>query len=180
MNLIHSTERIFRSSNYALMLVYLTSLPDHSRIWIFPANRALSNAESAELLSILDTYLMNWEAHHVPVQAARELHNNQFLIIAANPDVTAPSGCSIDDMTRSITSLGAKFGVDFLGAMKVFYREGEDIRMVTRSQFRQRAESKAVTAETMVFDHSLTQLGELRKAKWERPAAASWHAALLR
>ncbi|HET6400991.1 MAG TPA: hypothetical protein VFH95_06280 [Candidatus Kapabacteria bacterium] len=161
------------------MLVNLTSLPDHSRIWIFPASRRLSESESTELLSTLDTYLAHWEAHHVPVQAARELHFNQFLIIAANPDVTAPSGCSIDDMTRAIKSLGAKFGVDFFGAMKIFYRDGEEIRMVTRSQFKQLAESGAVDAETMVFDNSLTSLGELRAGKWEIPVAASWQSALL-
>lgn len=161
------------------MLVNLTSLPDHSRIWIFPANRALSNAESAELLSTLDTYLANWEAHHVPVQASLELRYSQFLVIAANPDVTAPSGCSIDDMTRAIKSLGAKFGVDFFGAMKVFYREGENIRMVTRGEFRQIAESGEVDAETLVFDHTLTTLGDLREGKWEVPVAASWQSALI-
>jgi hypothetical protein len=161
------------------MLVNITSLPDHSRIWIFPANRALSTAESAELLSTLDTYLANWEAHHVPVEAARELRFNQFLIIAANPDVTAPSGCSIDDMTRAIKSLGTKFGVDFFGAMKVFYRDGANIQMVTRGEFKQLAESGAVNAETLVFDHSLTSLGDLREEKWEVPAAASWQSALI-
>lgn len=161
------------------MLVNITSLPDHSRIWIFPANRSLSPAESTELLSTLDTYLANWEAHHVPVEASRELHFNQFLIIAANPDVTAPSGCSIDDMTRAIKALGAKFGVDFFGAMKVFYRDGEDIRMVTRGEFKQLAESGAVNVETLVFDHTLTSLGDLRAGKWEAPVAASWQSALL-
>jgi hypothetical protein len=161
------------------MLVNLTSLPNHSRIWIFPANRPLTNAESTELLSTLDEYLANWQAHHVPVQAARELHFHQFLVIAANPDVTAPSGCSIDDMTRAIKALGTKFNVDFFGAMKVFYRENENIRMVTRGEFKQLAESGGVNAETIVFDHTLTTLGDLRGVKWEVSASASWHAALL-
>ncbi|MFI5202703.1 MAG: hypothetical protein ACHQNE_09980 [Candidatus Kapaibacterium sp.] len=172
-------ERISIPSNYAVMLVNLNTLPDHARIWIFPASRALTGAESTELHSTLDVYLANWEAHHVPVQAARGLHYNQFLIIAANPDVTAPSGCSIDDMTRAIKSLGAKFQVDFFGAMKVFYRDGEDIRMVTRGEFKQLAESGAVDVGTMVFDHSLTTLGDLRAGKWELAAADSWHSALL-
>jgi hypothetical protein len=161
------------------MLVNITSLPDHSRIWIFPVNRALSLAESAELLSTLDVYLANWEAHHVPVQAGRELHFNQFLVIAANPDVTAPSGCSIDDMTRAIKSLGAKFGVDFFGAMKVFYRDGGNIRMVTRGEFKELAESGAVDGETIVFDNSLTTLSALREGKWEVTALNSWHQTLL-
>src|SRR3954469_20564494 len=98
------------------MLTTIGNLPDHSRIWIFPADRKLSAAEAHELLTIIDTYLADWQAHKAPVQAARDLRYDQFLIIAANPDVTAPSGCSIDDMTRAIKALSAKFGVDFFNA----------------------------------------------------------------
>jgi hypothetical protein len=156
------------------MLTNIGSLPDHSRIWIFPADRKLDAAESHELLTIIDTYLGDWQAHKVPVQAARDLRYDQFLIIAANPDVTAPSGCSIDDMTRAIKALSAKFGVDFFNPMKVFYKEGEEIRVMSRNEFKEVA-----TPETTVFNNSITSLGELRDGKWELAAAESWHAALL-
>ncbi len=161
------------------MLVNIDTLPDHSRIWIFPSSRPLSESESAELTRTIDSYLANWEAHHVPVESARELRENQFLIIAANPDVTAPSGCSIDDMTRGIKSLGAKFDVDFFGAMKAFYRDDNGIRMVTRSQFKEMAASGGVDEETVVFDNSITSLKELRDGTWELPAGESWHASLI-
>ena len=161
------------------MLVNINTLPDHSRIWIFPASRKLSENEAQELTTIVESYLTSWEAHHVPVEAAQELRYNQFLIIAANPDVTAPSGCSIDDMTRAIKALGAKFDVDFFGAMKIFYRDGEHIGMVARAEFKSLAASGAVDSETIVFDNSLTRLADLRLGKWELRSEASWHASLL-
>lgn len=161
------------------MLVTFDTLPDHSRIWIFPANRSLSHTESAELSTTIEHYLSSWEAHHVPVEAAYELCYNQFLVIAANPDVTAPSGCSIDDMTRAIKALGTKFNIDFFGAMKIFYRDGEAIRSVSRTEFRELALAGAVDAETVVFDNSLTSIDALRNGRWEIPASESWHASLL-
>lgn len=161
------------------MLVNINTLPDHSRVWIFPASRKLSETEAGELITIVDSYLTSWEAHHVPVEASQEFRYNQFLIIAANPDVTAPSGCSIDDMTRAIKSLGQKFNIDFFGAMKIFYRESEEIIMVTRAEFKSLAASGAVDSETKVFDNSLTQLADLRSGKWELPAAESWHINLI-
>src|SRR5207253_8595983 len=100
----------YLSSQKNLMLAPLSTLPDSSRIWIFAADRTLSAAESSELLAALDTYLATWKAHGAPVQAGRELRYDQFLIIAADPQVTAPSGCSIDDMTRTMKALGTKFG----------------------------------------------------------------------
>src|SRR5450432_796177 len=98
------------------MLTTIQSLPDSSKIWIFAADRKLSPSETTELLSTLDEYLAQWKAHGAPVQAAKELRYGHFVIIAANPDVTAPSGCSIDDMTRAMKALGEKFKVDFFGA----------------------------------------------------------------
>src|SRR5438552_13958376 len=102
------------------MLTSIETLPNSSRIWIFAADRTLSPSESAQLLSTLDVYLADWKAHGAPVQAARELRYDQFLIIAADPEITAPSGCSIDDMTRAIKALGEKSHIDFFGAMKIF------------------------------------------------------------
>jgi len=156
------------------MLTTLSSLPDSSRIWIFPASRKLASNEASELLSILDTYLTDWKAHGAPVQAARELQYDQFVIIAADPEITAPSGCSIDDMTRAIKMLGEKFKIDFFGSMKIFYKEGDNVRIASRSEFRSIAND-----ETIVFDTSLTSLADLRAGKWELPASQSWHRSLL-
>jgi hypothetical protein len=161
------------------MLTSFHSLPDSSRIWIFPADRPLASSESNELLASVDNYLQGWKAHGAPVQAARDLRYHQFLIIAADPEITAPSGCSIDDLTRSIKALSAKFGVDFFGAMKVFYREAEQIRVVDRAQFKSLANAGEVDAETIVFNNALTVLKDIREEKWELPASQSWHGQLV-
>jgi hypothetical protein len=161
------------------MLTSINTLPDSSRIWIFAAERKLSTEEISELLNILDEYLTHWKAHQVPVQAARDIRYDQFVIIAANPDVTAPSGCSIDDMTRAMKSLGEKFKVDFFGALKVFYRDGENIIVTDRATFKSKYRSGEIDEETIVFDNSLTSLADFRAGKWELPAGESWHKSML-
>jgi len=162
-----------------IMLTSINTLPDSSRIWIFAADRKLSSAETNELLSTLDEYLAGWKAHGAPVQAGKELRYDQFVIIAANPDVTAPSGCSIDDMTRAIKSLGEKFKVDFFGALKVFYRVGDDIIVNDRATFKSKSRTGEIDEETIVFDNSLISLADFRAGKWELPAGESWHKSML-
>ncbi len=161
------------------MLTSAQTLPDNARIWIFPAERKLSSIESNELLLLIDQYLADWKAHGAPVRASRELLYDQFLIVMADPEVTAPSGCSIDDMTRAIKGLSAKFGVDFFGAMKVFYRVGDEIRVTDRAGFKALAREGKIDEKTVVFDHSITALSALREEKWELPAGKSWHSSLL-
>ena len=163
------------------MLTSIQSLPDSSKIWIFAADRKLSSAETSELLSTLDKYLAGWKAHGAPVQASKELRYNQFVIIAANPDVTAPSGCSIDDMTRAMKALGEKFKIDFFGALKVFYRDDfdDEIKVTDRATFKSKSRSGEIDEETIVFDNSLTSLADFRAGKWDLPAEESWHSSML-
>ena len=161
------------------MLTTIETLPNTSRIWIFPADRKLSPMESKELLAAVDEYLMGWKAHGAPVQAARDLRYDQFLIIAADPEVTAPSGCSIDDLTRTIKALSVKFGVDFFGAMNVFYRNGETVEVTDRPTFKTLARSGKANSKSTVFDNSMTTLADLRAGKWETTAGESWHQALI-
>ena len=162
------------------MLAPLSSLPETSRIWIFAADRPLTAGEATELLAVLDPYLEQWKAHGAPVRAARELRDSHFLVIAADPEVTAPSGCSIDDMTRTMKTLGARFGVDFFAAMRVYHRAATgEVRVTDRATFRTLAATGAITPATTAFDLGLTTLADLRAGRFEQPVSASWHRALL-
>ncbi len=159
------------------MIAPINTLPDSSRIWIYAADRQLSSAETQDLSSTLNTYLAGWKAHGAPVQAALETRHNQFLIIAADPEVASPGGCSIDDMTRTVKTLGAQFHVDFFVAMRVYYRASDGtIRTTDRAGFKALAIAGDITPETVVFDNALTSLADLRAGKWELPAVESWHA----
>jgi hypothetical protein len=158
-----------------MSLVPFQSLPDTSKLWIFAADRKLSAGEAAQFQSATEQFLSTWQAHGVPVESGMELRYNQFVLVAANEDVTHPSGCSIDALTREIQALGAKFGVSVMNGAKVFYREGDVIKMVDRPAFRHLAANQEVHLDSVVFDNSLTTLGELRRGKWETAARDSWH-----
>ena len=42
-------------------------LPDEARLWIFTAERSLSDAEQAQLLTEVDRFIGQWGAHDVPL-----------------------------------------------------------------------------------------------------------------
>ncbi len=150
-------------------------LPDHGRIWIFPADRALAEAEARVLLDEVDRFLDGWAAHGVPLRCARTLRHDRFLIVGVDEDAEAPSGCSIDALMNSLAAMGAAMDVELLDHAPVWYRDGEEIRCVSRRTFRALAEAGEVGPETRVFDPTLTRLKELRGGALERPARESWH-----
>lgn len=151
--------------------------PGSSRIWIFGADRQLGTAETRELLLSVDDFLRGWAAHGEPLRAARSWRYGRFLIIAVDADTVPPSGCSIDALTGVLRGLETDLGARFLGNEAVWYRDaGGAVRRASRPEFRRLARAGGVTPHTVVFDNSITELGELRGGRWEGPASQCWHA----
>ena len=150
-------------------------LPDHGRLWVFPATSALDNAQAERFLEAVDRFLDGWAAHGVALTSARELIENRFLLIGVDVDRELPSGCSIDALVNQLRALGAELGVSVIDHAPVWYRAGDSIESVTRGAFRQLAADQRVTSGTHVFDTSLTSVDALREGALERPAAETWH-----
>jgi len=154
-----------------------SALSKNSRIWIFSSNRELSPAESEMLMAEVGAFLQSWTAHKVETLASAELRYNRFLIIGADEDVAKPGGCSIDEMTRRVRTLGETYGVEFIGMPRVDYRDSSGtIKSISRSEFQKLVDNKEVASSTIVFDNTLTILSDLQNGKWELPASESWHA----
>ena len=151
------------------------AMPDTARLWIFPATRPLSAAERERVLAETDAFIAGWAAHGVPLTAARELRHERFLMVAADEAAAGVSGCSIDALVRRMDRLGSALGVDLVEHGPVAYRHGEEIHHVPRHRFAALAASGSVTPDTIVFDNTITSVGDMRSGRWERPAADAWH-----
>ncbi len=151
-------------------------LPDDARLWIFPAERALSEAEQARLLTEVDRFIGQWRAHDVALTAGRELRYDRFLFVAVDQRNAGASGCSIDALFRQTTALEQEIGIELVNQAPVVFRQGPDIERVPRDQFAELATTGKVGVETTVFDNTLTCVGDLRAGRWETRLANSWHA----
>lgn len=81
-------------------------LPDHGRLWVFPATRELSEAEADACLGAVDDFLSTWSAHGAALRSGRELRDQRFLLVGVDVDAEAPSGCSIDALVNRLRALG--------------------------------------------------------------------------
>jgi hypothetical protein len=154
------------------------ALPANARLWIFAAERALSAQEREYLLSTVDGFLDEWQAHQRPLVSARDLRHDRFLFVGVDESAAGASGCSIDSLVRDIKRLEAELGLALIDRAPVLYREGGEggeIVRVPREEFAELARTGRVTPETIVFDNTLTQLGDLQAGRWEVPAEQAWH-----
>lgn len=156
--------------------VSFAELPDHGRLWVFPASRDLADAEAETLLGAVDEFLASWSAHGAPLRSARKLVERRFLLVGVDVDAEAPSGCSIDALVNRLRALEADLGLSLLDHAPVWFRaDSGEVRAVSRKEFRARAAEGALGPDVSVFDTSLTNVGQEREGGLEQPAARTWH-----
>jgi hypothetical protein len=151
------------------------AMPERAKLWIFAADRTLSDAEANALVREMQSFVHSWTAHGHPVTASCDMRYGQFLFIAAD-EASLPSGCATDEMMRRVRILGETYGVEFLGMPRVQYRSEDSIVNTSRMDFGELAKTGAVDSATVVFDNTVPTIADLRAGKWETHAKQSWHA----
>jgi hypothetical protein len=160
-------------------LVDFTTLPDDARVWVFGATAPLDEIDAAKLLAAVDAFLFQWKAHGHPLTCAREWREERFLAVGVDQRTEGASGCSIDGLFRTLQSLEKAVGASLVGGGNVFFRDALGlVHGIPRADFELLSKQGEVGAATPVFDTTVTALGDYR-ARFERPAGESWHAALL-
>jgi len=156
------------------MLTQFENLPDDSRVWIYQANRKLSDDEVAQITEKTEDFLTKWTAHGADLEAAVEMRYNRFIVLGLNQANASASGCSIDASVHFIQSLQEEYDLDLLDKMNVTFYSGDYIAHKPLAEFRKMAKEKSVSKNTVVFNNLINTKAEYLE-NWEVPATESWH-----
>lgn len=157
------------------MTVEFSSLPQTARIWIYQCNRSFTLDEIQEISNKLQTFLEGWTAHGADLKAAFEIRYKRFIVIGLDQNQQLASGCSIDASVHFIQQLETAFKVDLLDKLNVSCKQGDYIAYKPLKEFKKMVKDKAVSKNTIVFNHLVQTKAEYLDF-WEVPAAESWHA----
>lgn len=155
--------------------VNFDTMPEDARLWIFAANRPLSAGERDLLLGRVDAFLEEWKAHGVTLTAARDWRYDRFLFIGVDEAAAGVSGCSVDALVNDMKALESELSVTLVDNSPVTFRDGDSIQRVQRQEFAELAVGGTVDGDTLVFNNTLTTVGQLRAGEWEVRASHSWH-----
>lgn len=155
------------------MYVPFETLPDHSRIWIYQANRKLSDQEREFADQSLKEFCEQWVAHSQPLKTSYSIEYNQFVILATDEDYHLPSGCSIDSSVRALKELQGRLGIDLFDRSKVAFLNGEAVVTHSLSQLKGLFESGELAKSTITFNNLVPSRGDLERG-WKTPVENTW------
>ncbi|WP_295672163.1 ABC transporter ATPase [uncultured Mucilaginibacter sp.] len=152
---------------------------ENSRVWVYQADRELSDREVQLIQNELDSFATSWTAHNNQLKAKGEVRYNRFLILTVDESQAGASGCSIDKSVRFIKDMQQQFNINLLDRFNLAYREGSEVLSAPRHVFEDLIKQGSINTETIVFNNMVQNLSELQ-AKWEVPFKDSWHIQLFR
>lgn len=161
------------------MYIPFQQLPPHARVWIYQANRSLTDEEVARVKPQLIDFITEWTSHGQTLRASAELLYNRFLVLANDEDINSPSGCSIDASVRFVQHLEAHLNVSFFDRTQLAFLHEGKIAVVPLPELRNKISAGAVQAQSLYFDTLLNTSGQLQAA-WPKPAQESWLAKYFR
>lgn len=155
------------------MYIPFEQLPPHARLWIYQANRPLTESEQAEIKPMLERFATEWSSHGQNLEASAKLMHDQFIVLANNEHSIAASGCSIDKSVKFVKELEDRFGISFFDRSQLAFLSEDGVQLVRVSELKSKVASGEINESSLYFDTLVNNYGELQ-SDWPRPARSSW------
>ncbi|GAB4127416.1 MAG: hypothetical protein OHK0045_19840 [Raineya sp.] len=155
------------------MFVNFDTLPTNARVWIYQANRALTEQEQSEIIKFLSDFLENWTAHQQTLKASAKILNNFFILIALDEDYQAASGCSIDKQVHCIKQIEQQWGISLLDNTQVAYIFENQIKLIHFKEIKNAIAQNLIAPQTLIFNRNIATIQDLQHS-WLVPAQTTW------
>ncbi len=155
------------------MYIPFHQIPPHARIWIYQANRDLTDTEVEALQPVLTQFITEWTSHGQLLQASAEIFHNRFLVIANDEDVNSPSGCSIDASVHFVKQLENRLNVSFFDRTQLAFLAGNEVQVASLKEIKTQVGAGSIKPDSLYFDNTIATAGQL-KDNWPKPAQETW------
>ncbi|MCE7068401.1 hypothetical protein [Dyadobacter sp. CY326] len=155
------------------MYIPFSDINLQSRVWIYQADRKLTDDEVGIITQTLKASLDGWEAHGKPLTASGKVFEHRFVVIAVDENDELPSGCSIDKSVHWIQAIGHSMQINFMDRSIAYVGADHEIHTVLVPNIKRAVAEDILSPETIIFDNQV-----LTKAQWmthwKTEAGASW------
>jgi hypothetical protein len=155
------------------MYIPFSDIDLQARVWIYQADRKLTDTETGIITETLKASLDTWEAHGKPLTASGKIFENRFIVIAVDERDELPSGCSIDKSVHWLQEIGQRMNIDFFDRSIAYINERGDVQTVPVPQIKAAVSEEIIAPNTTIFDNQVTTKAQWMTG-WRKSASHSW------
>ena len=137
-----------------------TLAPD-SKIWIYQADRNLSEAEVNRLEHELAGFCSSWTAHNHQLKAHYSIQYQRFIVLMVDETHTDASGCSIDKSVAFLKMVSDQFQISLFDRMYMAYLKNNTVHTLHLSEVETALNNGHIDGNTLFFNTTLQRLAEL-------------------
>ena len=115
----------------------------------------------------ISNHLVNWQSHKKDIEAAVQIVENRFVIIAVDETKVSASGCSIDSLYRLIQDIELQLSISLLNRLNVYCVINDNIVCLPISSLKDKVDSS-----TLFYD--LTINNKFQLSNFLKPIKNGW------
>ena len=150
------------------MLVEFDSLPETSKIYIYPGSRKLYKEELPFVLEKLNELTDELSSSDLFF----DLKYDRFILVFIS-ELTPLTLDQNDFLSSFIISLGKELNMGFIDKVNVCFKQGIYVQLKEIADFKKLIKNKGVSKKTIIFDNFINTKSEYEN-NWESPAEYSW------
>lgn len=155
------------------MFVPFESMGGSSRAWIYQVDKKLTPSQKDILSNALYTFTESWQVHGQPLKTSFTIVYDQFVVLAADEDFNAASGCSIDGSVRVLKELGNELELDFFNRNLAAFKKDDAIVLIPLADLKKKNAEGVWNEQTLFFNNLAPSVESLRN-NWIVPAGNTW------
>jgi hypothetical protein len=146
-----------------------------SRVWVFQANKELTETENNSISTELTNFVNGWLSHGSLLKAHFKLLHNRFIVFVVDEEGDRMCGRAVDASVRFVKELELKYKLVLLDRAVMAYMDNEGkVQGCKLDELNALVEAGKVTLSTKVFNNLVQNKAEFEKA-WIIALAESWH-----
>ncbi len=155
------------------MFVSFESMEGSSRVWIYQVDKKISPAQKDVLSNALHAFTESWQVHGQPLKTSFAIFYDQFVVLAADEDFNAASGCSIDGSVRVLKELGKDLELDFFNRNLAAFKKDDGVELIAFADLKKKNAEGVWNEQTLFFNNLAPSVESLRN-NWIVPAGNTW------
>jgi|SRR6056297_349761 len=132
------------------MYVPPNEMTGSARVWIYSADRFLTDDEVSSIREELLEFVQKWTAHNHNLKATVSIRFNRHIVLAVDEALAQASGCSIDSSVKFIQQLGAKYHFDGLDRLQYTYLDHQEPKLISHHNIVKAFEGGAIQPNTLI------------------------------